>query len=125
MLAVLASLPLPQLTAGSEGWEPVVTRDGISIAKNLWGRSEHSAAPMAVKSQCTVQVPAETLALLLCSRNDTIAREFNPTFDCGQDLAWTSPCERISYIRTKAVWPLRPRDFVCRVKYERTARSTC
>ena len=29
--------------------------------------------------------------------------------------------ERVTYIRTKPVWPLRPRDFVCRVRHEQLA----
>ena len=53
-----------------------------------------------------------------------MARRFNPTLDDGRDLEVSNEGrERISYVRTKPVLVLKPRDFVVKVRRQaRTAR---
>ena len=70
------------------------------------------------RPQVLVGCSADDLTKLLLTRDYDVIRRFNPTVVDGRDLEWRDGRrERVTYIETKPVWPLRPRDFVCRVRH--------
>ena len=113
-----ASLALSELTETIE-WVFVLKKDGVRVEKRGADTTdEHSA--FAVKATVEVAVPASTVAAILLTRDYDIIRRFNPTIVDGRDLEWRDRRrERTTYILTKPVFPLAPRDFVCSVRHER------
>ena len=104
-------------------WQFVLQQKGVSVWKACEKdeASSETQAPMAIKSSVEVGVPASYLTDLILTRDYDLARRFNPTLDGGEDLEWTDgKRERISYVRTKPVLFMRPRDFVLRVRREDT-----
>ena len=109
--------PALQELQSARGWQFVLHQQGVKVWKRT-GCDDH--ANFAVKATMTMPCTAQQLASILTTRDYDVIRRFNPTIVDGADLEWRDGRrERITYILTKPVFPLRPRDFVCRVRRER------
>ncbi|KAH8061009.1 synthetase [Aureococcus anophagefferens] len=110
--------PALQELQSARGWQFVLHKQGVKVWKRT-GCDDH--ANFAVKATMTMPCTAQQLASILTTRDYDVIRRFNPTIvNNGADLEWRDGRrERITYILTKPVFPLRPRDFVCRVRRER------
>ena len=109
--------PALQELRSARGWQFVLHKQGVKVWKRT-GCDDH--ANFAVKATMTMPCTAQQLASILTTRDYDVIRRFNPTIVDGADLEWRDGRrERITYILTKPVFPLRPRDFVCRVRRER------
>ena len=112
-----ASEALSELTANR--WVFVLKKDGVRVEKRGADATDEHAA-FAVKATVEIAVPAGDVAAILLTRDYDIIRRFNPTIVDGKDLEWRDRRrERMTYILTKPVFPLAPRDFVCSVRHER------
>ena len=115
-----ASKALAELR-GERGWVFVLAKKGTRV----WKRGAEEAdenAPFAVRATIEIAAPASEVAAILLSRNYDVIRRFNPTIVNGRDIEWRDGRrERTTYILTKAVWPLAPRDFVCCVRHTQLA----
>ena len=113
-----ASKALSELT-DTNRWVFVLKKNGVRVEKRgADAKDEHSA--FAVKATVEIAVPASDVAAILLTRDYDIIRRFNPTIVDGKDLEWRDRRrERTTYILTKPVFPLAPRDFVCSVRHER------
>ena len=100
------------------GWTFVLKKHGVSVWKR--GATAAENAPFAVKATVAVPTPPATVAALLLTRDYSVVRAFNPTIESGRDLQ-VNHVERVTHVLTKPVWPLRARDFVCRVRHEQHA----
>ena len=100
-------------------WVFVLKKDGVCVWKRgADATDEHTA--FAVKATVEIAVSASAVAAILLTRDYDIIRRFNPTIVDGKDLEWRDRRrERTTYILTKPVFPLAPRDFVCSVRHER------
>ena len=100
-------------------WVFVLRKDGVRVEKRGADATDERAA-FAVKATVEIGVPACEVAAILLTRDYDIIRRFNPTIVDGKDLEWRDRRrERTTYILTKPVFPLAPRDFVCSVRHER------
>lgn len=100
-------------------WVMVLERNGVRVWKRGHAASDERAA-FAVRA--TIDIPTVSpadVASLLLTRDYDVIRRFNPTIVRGEDVEWRdNNKERTTYILTKPVWPLKPRDFVCDVRHE-------
>ena len=100
-------------------WVFVLRKNGVRVEKRGADATDERAA-FAVKATVEIAVPACEVAAILLTRDYDIIRRFNPTIVDGKDLEWRDRRrERTTYILTKPVFPLAPRDFVCSVRHER------
>ena len=103
----------PQVTAALQevqamgGWTFVLRRNGASVWKR-GGDASDERAPFAVKATILVRAPPRVLAAMLLTRDYDTIRRFNPTIQGGRDLEWRDGRkERVTYVLTKPIWPLR------------------
>ena len=100
-------------------WTKVLRRDGVQVWKRDSDTADETAA-FSVKARCVCPVPARVLTGLLTTRDYNVVKTYNPTVDNGHDLEhYPARGERVTYILTKPIWPLRARDFVCNVRHLR------
>jgi len=111
----------------------VLDKQGVVVMKRISEKKkkntmagDSSVVGFAVKATVEVNVPPSWLAALLLTRDYSTITRFNPTVVGGRDVEWVHTSssseqiyERVTYIETKPVWPLKARDFVCRVRYEK------
>ena len=114
-----AAAALRELQGVEGDWTFVLEKQGVTV----WKRGHDAAAedtPFAVRA--TIEIPAVAagdVAAILLTRDYDVIRKFNPTVVRGEDIEWRDGRrERTTYILTKPVWPLKPRDFVCDVRHE-------
>lgn len=103
-----------------EGWSLVSERSGIKV----WAKADSRAATagrqfVCIRAEGTLDAPAPIVLELFRSTDEALIRSFNPMYDSGHDL---EPLARkgnskVSWACSKAVFPLKPRDFVTRVRY--------
>jgi hypothetical protein len=93
----------------------VLEKSGTKVWKRLESGDE---ASFAVKATIEIDVPAKDVAEILLTRDYSVIRSFNPTVEGGTDLVWEAN-SRITHVLTKPIFFLRPRDFVCKVAWER------
>jgi len=105
----------------AKGWKFVLKKQGVKVWKRT-GCDDN--ANFAVKATMLYPCSAQELAAILTTRDYDVIRKFNPTVVEGADLEWSNNRkERVTWILTKAVFPLQPRDFVCRVRREQIGRA--
>ena len=103
-----------------EGWSLVSERSGIKV----WAKADSQRATgggkfVCIRAEGTLDAPAPVVLELFRSTDESLIRSFNPMFDSGHDL---EPLARkgnskVSWACSKAVFPLKARDFVTRVRY--------
>ena len=103
-----------------EGWSLVSERSGIKV----WAKADPQTATgggkfVCIRAEGTLDAPAPVVLELFRSTDESLIRSFNPMFDSGHDL---EPLARkgnskVSWACSKAVFPLKARDFVTRVRY--------
>ena len=74
---------------------------------------------MCIKAEGVLHAPARVILELFRSTDESLIRSFNPMFDKGHDLEPLTKVSntKVSWACSKAVFPLKARDFVTRVKY--------
>ena len=96
-------------------WSHVLDRDGIRVWKRDADAADETAA-FSVKAACRCEVPASVLTEILNTNDAEVVKQFNPTIE-GQHDVVCSRRERITYILTKPIFPLRARDFIIRTQH--------
>lgn len=115
--ATAKSAALREVQGLGSSWTFVLQKKGVRVWKR--GHRGGDEASFAVRACARFDCTPRELAQILLTRDYELIRRFNPTVVDGTDLEWRDGRkERITYILTKAVAFLRPRDFVCRVRHE-------
>ena len=97
-----------------ENWRLVRECDGIKVHQ----RDEEDGKFVCIRAEGTLQAPANVVLELFRSTDEPLIRSFNPMYDRGHAL---EPLEggntKVSWACSKAVFPLKARDFVTKVRY--------
>ena len=133
LLALLAATPPPpqssqpytvaRALADLDGasWS-LVLEDGAGV--RVWRDAASTSGAVVLKAEVECPVPPAVLVDILLTRDYELIRRYNSGYDGGRDIEWRDGNrERISYVRTKPIWPLRARDFVVRCRYEEQPRG--
>ena len=133
LLALLAAAPPPpqssqpytvaRALADLDGasWS-LVLEDGAGV--RVWRDAASTSGAVVLKAEVECPVPPAVLVDILLTRDYELIRRYNSGYDGGRDIEWRDGNrERISYVRTKPIWPLRARDFVVRCRYEEQPRG--
>ena len=96
--------PALQELQSAKGWKFVLRKQGVKVWKRT-GCDDN--ANFAVKATMLYPCSAQELAAILTTRDYDVIRKFNPTVVEGADLEWSNNRkERVTWILTKAVFPL-------------------
>ena len=96
-------------------WSHVLEREGITVWKRDSDPGDETAS-FSVKAACRCEVPASVLTEILNTNDAEVVKQFNPTIE-GQHDVVCNRLERITYILTKPIFPLRARDFIIRTQH--------
>jgi len=100
-----------------DSWHLVSEKHGIKVwAQERDGNDE--GKHVCIRAEGTLHAPAPVVLDLFRSSDVQLIRSFNPMYDTGHDLEpLGGGNSKVSWCASKAVFPLKARDFVTRVRY--------